>query len=127
MRLTTGLNTEIKMRGGKLLVLRACLALFQMDRFTSTQVGLSRTIKDAQCVSHPLLSLLITDIRLKNDDCLPERPSTEPTPHLIHSYSIIEATAEIQDINEAETPAPINTSLLSAKIKKAVASIPTWL
>lgn len=108
---------------------RVWLALYQMDFFTSTQVGLPRIIKDAQCDTRPPLSLLDTDIGLEHEDYPPERPSTEPTPlsHLIHRYSIIKVTAEIYDINEAETPSPVTTSLLSTKIDKAVASMPTWL
>lgn len=108
---------------------RVWLALYQMDFFTSTQVGLPRIIKDAQCDTRPPLSLLDTDIGLEHDAYPPERPSTEPTPlsHLIHRYSIIKVTAEIYDINEAETPSPDTTSRLSAKIDKAVASMPAWL
>jgi hypothetical protein len=100
-----------------------------MDFFTSTQVGLPRIIKDAHCDTRPPLSLLDTDIGLEHDDYPPERPSTEPTPlsYLIHRYSIIKVTAEIYDINDAETPSPVTTSRLSAKIDKAVASMPTWL
>lgn len=108
---------------------RMWLALYQMDFFTSTQVGLPRIIKDAQCDTRPPLSLLDTDIGLEHDDYPPERPPTESTPlsHLIQRYSIIKVTAEIYDINEAETPSPVTTSLLSAKIDKAVASVPAWL
>lgn len=108
---------------------RVWLALYQMDFFTSTQVGLPRIIKDAQCDTRPPLSLLDTDIGLEHDDYPPERPSTEPTPlsHLIHRYSIIRVAAEIYDLNEVASPSPVTTSLLSAKIDKAVASMPTWL
>ncbi|EED16792.1 conserved hypothetical protein [Talaromyces stipitatus ATCC 10500] len=108
---------------------RTWMALYQMDFFTSIQLGLPRIIKDTQCDTRPPLSLMDSDIGLESVDYPPERPSTERTPlsHLIHRHAIIKVTAEIYEATETASPSSATRSILSAKIEKAVDSIPTWL
>ena len=100
-----------------------------MDFFTSTQVGLPRIIKDSQCDTRPPAHLLDHDISLKHDELPPERPLTEPTTilYIVQRNAIIKVAAEIYDATEAGPPSPTISAVLSAKLEKAVDSIPTCL
>lgn len=106
---------------------RLWMALYQMDFFTSTQIGLPRIIKDAQCDTRPPLFLLDDDIDSEHNDLPPERPSTDLTPlsHIIRRYTIIKVTAEIYDETEAAPPSSQTIAALSAKLDGAIGTIPT--
>lgn len=106
---------------------RLWMALYQMDFFTSTQIGLPRIIKDAQCDTRPPLFLLDDDIDSEHNDSPPERPPTDLTPlsHIIRRNTIIRVAAEIYDETEAVPPSSETISALSAKLDGAINSIPT--
>ncbi|KAF2101410.1 hypothetical protein NA57DRAFT_34315 [Rhizodiscina lignyota] len=108
---------------------RLWMTLYQMDFFTSTQVGLPRIIKDSQCDTRPPAHLFDQDIGFE-DDALPrERPLTEPTSllYLIQRNVIIKVAAEIYDATEAGLPTSATRAALSAKLESAIDSIPAWL
>lgn len=108
---------------------RIWLALYQMDYFTSTQVGLPRIIKDSQCDARLPAHLLDDDITFEHNELPPERPLTDPTPlsFIIHRHSIIKVAAEIYDATDAGPPSLETISVLTSKIETALGSIPSWL
>ncbi|KAH8686510.1 fungal-specific transcription factor domain-containing protein [Ilyonectria robusta] len=108
---------------------RLWMTLYQMDFFTSTQVGLPRIIKDSQSDTRPPTHLFANDIGFEHDQIPPERPLTEPTALLfvIQRNTIIKVAAEIYDATEAGPPSSATTAALSAKLEKAIDGIPTWL
>lgn len=105
------------------------MALYQMDFFTSTQVGLPRIIKDSQCDTRPPAHLFEDDIGLEHDEMPPERPLTEQTAFLyvIQRNTIIKVAAEIYDVTEAGPPSSATIAMLEAKLEKAIDAIPPWL
>ncbi|KAH8887521.1 hypothetical protein GQ53DRAFT_725719 [Thozetella sp. PMI_491] len=108
---------------------RLWISLYQMDFFTSIQVGLPRIIKDSQCDTRPPAHLLDQDIGLEHDEMPPERPLTEPTPflYIIQRHAIIKVLAEIYDATDADPPSPATIAALADKLKRAVEGIPVWL
>ncbi|KAJ5291743.1 fungal-specific transcription factor domain-containing protein [Penicillium angulare] len=108
---------------------RIWIALYQMDFFTSTQVGLPRIIKDSQCDTRPPAHLFDDDISFEHDETPPERPLADPTPlsFIIHRNKIIKVAAEIYDVIEAAPPSPATISALSAKLQSALDDLPSWL
>lgn len=108
---------------------RLWIVLYQMDFFTSTQLGLPRIIKDSQCDTHLPTHLLAHDLTFDHDALPPERPLTEFTPLLIviQRHAIIKAAAEIYDATEAGQPSPATSASLGAKLQSAIDAIPEWL
>lgn len=108
---------------------RLWIILYQMDFFTSTQVGLPRIIKDSQCDARLPTHLFEQDIGFEHDEMPPERPFTETTPLLfiIQRNTIIRVAAEIYDETEAGPPSPATNAALTAKLESAIDAIPTWL
>jgi hypothetical protein len=108
---------------------RLWITLYQMDFFTSTQVGLPRIIKDSQCDTRPPAHLLDHDIGFEHDEIPPERPLTEPTPllYIIQRNAIIKVAAEIYDATEAGPPSLATSAALNAKLERAVDAIPASL
>jgi hypothetical protein len=108
---------------------RTWMTLYQMDFFTSSQIGLPRIIKDSQCDVRPPKHLFDEDIGLENDEIPPERPLTDPSPllYIIIRHTIIEVSAEIYDATEAAQPTPATIAVLGAKLESAVNAIPSWL
>lgn len=108
---------------------RLWITLYQMDFFTSTQVGLPRIIKDSQCDTRPPAHLLDHDIGFEHDDIPPERPLTEPTPllYIVQRNAIIKVAAEIYDATEAGPASPATSAALNAKLERAVDAIPACL
>ncbi|KAL2694596.1 hypothetical protein Neosp_001181 [[Neocosmospora] mangrovei] len=108
---------------------RIWMTLYDMDFFTSTQVGLPRIIKDSQCDTHPPAHLLDGDISLEHDETPAERPLTEPSSllYIIQRHRIITLAAEIYDATEAGPPLAATISALSTKLEETVQSIPAWL
>lgn len=108
---------------------RIWITLYQMDFFTSTQVGLPRIIKDSQCDALPPAHLFDHDIGFEHDELPPERPLTDPTPLLytIQRNTIIKVAAEIYDATEAAPPSSATIAALGAKLERAVDAIPAWL
>ena len=108
---------------------RIWMALYQLDFFTSTQIGLPRIIKDSQCDTRPPTHLLDDDLGLDNRQMPQERPMTEPTTllYIIQRYSIIRIAAEIYDATETGSPSPKTTAILAAKLEAAVQALPEWL
>lgn len=105
---------------------RVWISLYQMDFFTSTQLGLPRIIKDSQCDTQPPTHLLDHDLVLEHNELPRERPLTESTPLLfiIQRNIIIKVAAEIYDSTEAGPPSPITSVALSAKLERAIDAIP---
>ncbi|KAF5982039.1 transcriptional regulatory [Fusarium coicis] len=108
---------------------RAWIALYSIDFFTSTQIGLPRIIKDSQCNTRPPSYLLDSDIGFEHDTPPPERPHSEPSmlAFHIHRHGVIKVAAEIYDTTEAGPPSPTTVATLQAKLKKATNSLPEWL
>ena len=108
---------------------RLWMALYQMDFFASTQVGLPRLIKDSQCDTRPPAHLLPSDLGPENDTLPVERPMTETTPLLFvaQRYGIVKAAAEIYDATEAGTPSRARMAALRDTLDKAIAAIPQSL
>ncbi|KAI1370171.1 fungal-specific transcription factor domain-containing protein [Hypoxylon crocopeplum] len=108
---------------------RLWITLYQMDFFTSVQVGLPRIIKDSQCDTHPPAHLFDHDIGFENDEIPPERPMMDPTPllYVIQRNTIIKVAAEIYDTTEAEPPSPDTIASLGLKLERATNAIPSWL
>ncbi|UPK89707.1 hypothetical protein LCI18_000642 [Fusarium solani-melongenae] len=108
---------------------RIWMTLYDMDFFTSTQVGLPRIIKDSQCDTHPPAHLLDGDISLENSETPAERPLTEPSSllYIIQRHRIITLAAEIYDATEGGPPSAATISALSTKLEETVESIPAWL
>lgn len=108
---------------------RRWITLYQMDFFTSTQVGLPRIIKDSQCDSRPPAHLFEHDLGPEHNEIPPERPRDEPTALLfiIERHSIIKVAAEIYDTTEAGPPSPATIAALDAKIQHVVETMPAWL
>ncbi|KAF2725658.1 hypothetical protein K431DRAFT_238962 [Polychaeton citri CBS 116435] len=108
---------------------RLWMTLYQMDFFTSTQVGLPRIVKDSQCDTRPPAYLVDDEIRFEHDETLPERSTTDPSPllHIIQRDAVIKVAAEIYDATEAAQPSSATTAALGVKLQNAVDSIPTWL
>jgi hypothetical protein len=96
------------------------MVLYQMDFFTSTEVGLPRIIKDSQCDTHP---------PTLNDSTDTLQPVTDPVPvvHIIYRHTIIKVAAEIYDATEAAKPSSDTITVLAAKLDAAVNEIPGWL
>ncbi|WAO87809.1 Fungal-trans domain-containing protein [Fusarium falciforme] len=108
---------------------RIWMTLYDMDFFTSTQVGLPRIIKDSQCDTHPPAHLLDGDISLEHDEAPDERPLTEPSSllYIIQRHRIITLAAEIYDATEGGLPLAATISALSTKLEETVEPIPAWL
>ncbi|KAF5634061.1 transcriptional regulatory [Fusarium tjaetaba] len=108
---------------------RAWIALYSIDFFTSTQIGLPRIIKDSQCDARPPSYLLDSDIGFEHDTPPPERPHSEPSmlAFHIHRHGVIKVAAEIYDTTEAGPPSPTTVATLQAKLEKATNSLPDWL
>ncbi|RSL61449.1 hypothetical protein CEP54_006225 [Fusarium duplospermum] len=108
---------------------RIWMTLYDMDFFTSTQIGLPRIIKDSQCDTHPPAHLFDGDINLDHDETPAERPLTEPSSllYIIQRHRIIKLAAEIYDATEAGPPLSATISALSTKLEETVDSIPAWL
>ncbi|KAI8676468.1 Zn(2)-C6 fungal-type domain-containing protein [Fusarium sp. Ph1] len=108
---------------------RIWMTLYDMDFFTSTQVGLPRIIKDSQCDTHPPAHLLDGDISLEHDETPDERPLTEPSSllYIIQRHRIIKLAAEVYDVTETGPPSAPTISALSTKLEETVESIPAWL
>lgn len=101
------------------------MVLYQMDFFTSAEVGLPRIIKDSQCDTH-------TPTTHPGDNNLGAsslQPGTDPSPllHIIHRHSIIKVLAEIYDATEAGKPPSETIAALAAKLDTVVNEIPEWL
>ncbi|KAI0845724.1 fungal-specific transcription factor domain-containing protein [Daldinia vernicosa] len=108
---------------------RLWIILYQMDFFSSTQVGLPRIIKDSQCDTRPPAHLFSYDIGVEHDEIPPERLLTESTAllYIIQRDKIIRVTAEIYDVIEAGPPSPSTIATLSSKLQRAIDAIPAWL
>jgi hypothetical protein len=108
---------------------RLWIVLYQMDFFTSVQVGLPRIIKDSQCDTHPPKHLLDHDIGSTHNELPPERPNTQPASLLfvIQRNTIIKVAAEIYDVTEAGPLPPATITSLGAKLESAMDAIPPWL
>lgn len=108
---------------------RIWLALYQMDYFTSTQVGLPRIIKDSQCDARPPAHLLDDDITFEHDELPPERSLEDNTAlsFIIHRHSIIKVAAEIYDSTEAGPPSSSTIAALTSKLEHAISVIPQRL
>ncbi|KAJ5815113.1 fungal-specific transcription factor domain-containing protein [Penicillium riverlandense] len=108
---------------------RIWIALYQMDYFTSTEIGLPRIIKDSQCDTRPPAHLFDDDIGFEHDEIPPERPLTDNSPllHIIQRHPIIKVSAEIYDAVEVEPPTSVTIAALSAKLQKAIDALPEWL
>ncbi|KAM0427182.1 hypothetical protein ACHAPT_007609 [Fusarium lateritium] len=108
---------------------RIWMTLYDMDFFTSTQVGLPRIIKDSQCDTRPPAHLLDDDISFEHDETPVERPLTEPSSllYIIQRHRIIKLAAEIYDATEAGPPSELTIAALSAKLEETIVSIPAWL
>ncbi|KAK3331421.1 fungal-specific transcription factor domain-containing protein [Apodospora peruviana] len=89
------------------------MLLYQMDFFTSAQVGLPRIVKDSQC-----------DTQSPAHDA-----GDKPTSllYIIQRQSIIKVAAEIYDATEAGPPSATSTAVLSAKLADVVTAIPEGL
>lgn len=105
------------------------ITLYQMDFFTSTQVGLPRIIKDSQCDTRPPAHLFEEDLGLEHNQLPPERPPDQPTALLfiIERHAIIKVAAEIYDTTEAGPPSAATIAVLDDKIQRVVESMPSWL
>lgn len=98
------------------------MVLYQMDFFTSTEVGLPRIIKDSQCDTHP--PILPGD----NDGGIGTlQPDPTPLIHIIYRHKIIKVAAEIYDATEAAKPLSDIITALAAKLETVVGEIPEWL
>ncbi|KAF3065772.1 hypothetical protein GL218_09371 [Daldinia childiae] len=108
---------------------RLWIILYQMDFFSSTQVGLPRIIKDSQCDTRPPAHLFSYDLGIEHDEIPPERLLTESTAllYIIQRDRIIRVTAEIYDIIEAGPPSPSAVATLNSKLQRAIDAIPAWL
>ncbi|KAF7554331.1 hypothetical protein G7Z17_g2944 [Cylindrodendrum hubeiense] len=108
---------------------RLWMTLYQMDFFTSTQLGLPRIIKDSQSDTRPPAHLFADDIGFEHDQIPPERPLTGPTPllYVIQRHKIIQVSAEIYDATEAGPPTSDTSAVLAAKLERAIDAIPSWL
>ncbi|KAF5006502.1 hypothetical protein FDECE_7123 [Fusarium decemcellulare] len=108
---------------------RIWMTLYDMDFFTSTQIGLPRIIKDSQCDTHLPTHLLDDDIGLDHGKIPQGRPLTDPSSlsYIIQRHSIIKVAAEIYDATEAGPPSPATISALNIKLENAVDTIPAWL
>lgn len=108
---------------------RIWIALYQMDYFTSTQIGLPRIIKDSQCDTRPPAHLFDDDIGFEHDEIPPERTLTDYSPllHIIQRNSIIKVSAEIYDAAEVVPPTSATIAVLRAKLQKAIDDLPEWL
>lgn len=108
---------------------RLWMTLYQMDFFTSTQVGLPRIIKDAQCDTRAPGHFFENDIGVDDVELPPERPLSDATPllYVIRRYDIIKVAAEIYDATEAGPPTSDTIAMLDAKLQCTINSIPEWM
>ncbi|KAH8660808.1 fungal-specific transcription factor domain-containing protein [Tricladium varicosporioides] len=108
---------------------RIWISLYQMDFFTSTQIGLPRIIKDSQCDTRPPAHLFDDDIGFEHDEIPPQRPFTDPSTllYIIQRNTIIKVAAEIYDATEATLPSSATIVALGNKLEMAVDALPTWL
>lgn len=108
---------------------RLWTVLYQMDFFSSTQVGLPRIIKDCQCDTRLPAHLFSYDIGVEHDEIPPERSLTESTAllYIIQRDRIIRVTAEIYDVIEAGPPSPSTIATLNSKLQRVIDAIPAWL
>lgn len=108
---------------------RLWIILYQMDLFTSAQVGLPRIIKDSQCDARLPAHIFDPEGNFEDDRLPPERPPTDPTPlnYLIQRHTIIKVTAEIYDATEAGPPSASDIAALSSKLERAINAIPASL
>lgn len=110
---------------------RLWISLYQMDFFTSVQVGLSRIIKDAQCDTRPpsyLASLdLDQDIGFTQLEATDSDIATNPTPPLfiVQRNGIVKVAAAIYDATEEQPgPSPETLSSLTAQLEASINRIP---
>lgn len=108
---------------------RIWMALYSMDFFTSTQVGLPRIIKDSQCDARPPSCLLDSDISFEHNTPPPERSSTKPSmlAFNIQRHWVIKVAGDIYDTTEAGPPSSAVIIALEAKLEHAVDILPGWL
>lgn len=108
---------------------RLWIMLYQMDFFTSTQVGMPRIIKDSQCDTRPPAHLRPDDVGFGDKELPSERSVEESTPllHIIQRDQVIKVAAEIYDATEAGTPSESTMAELSAKLEGIINSIPAEL
>lgn len=101
------------------------MCLYQMDFFTSSQVGLPRTIKDSQCDTRPPALSYTDDLGLECDEML-QRSMVDSTPlsHVIQRNAIIKIAAEIYDATESGPISSTVTAELGAKLERTVDVIP---
>lgn len=108
---------------------RLWITLYQMDFFTSTQVGLPRIIKDSQCDTRLPRHLLDHDPGLDHEVLRPEQPPKEPTPllYIVQRHAIIKVAAEIYDATEAGLLPSTTVDALQTKLELAIDAIPACL
>ncbi|KAL1906973.1 hypothetical protein Sste5344_007269 [Sporothrix stenoceras] len=105
---------------------RLWISLYQMDFFTSVQVGLSRIIKDAQCDTQPPSHLAGQDLTL-DVGAADSGSIAVPTPPLfiVQRNGIIKVAAAIYDATEEQPgPSPEMLSTLSLQLDAAIQSVP---
>ncbi|BDD63978.1 hypothetical protein MAP00_008829 [Monascus purpureus] len=105
---------------------RLWITLYHMDFCTNTQVRLPRIINDSQCDAQPPANLSDDGLSFKRHEVPPERPLTDPTPlsHLIQRQTINKVAAEMCDAAEAGPQSSATDEVLSAKVDRAINSIP---
>ena len=108
---------------------RLWIALYQLDFFTSTELGLPRIIKDSQCDTRPPAIWSDDASSLERGQVPIERPLTDASPlfHIVQRNNIIKVAAEIYDATEAGPPSSAVIATLAIKLEKAVDAIPAWL
>lgn len=106
---------------------RLWISLYQMDFFTSVQVGLSRIIKDAQCDAQPPSHLASLDL---DQDIGTSKLATDsdaiPTPPLfiVQRNGIVTVAAAIYDATEEQPgPSPEKISFLSEQLESAISRV----
>lgn len=105
---------------------RIWVALYQMDFFTSTQVGLPRIIKDSQCDACLPVFSYKCNIEPETSQNQREVALTYYTPimHIVQRHKVIKVAAEIYDATETAPAVPARTAALAAKLDRAVDTIP---
>lgn len=108
---------------------RVWMVLYQMDFYTSAQVGLPRIIKDSQCDTRLPANIVDEDIDFELDELPPERPLTvlSGLSHVISRHAIIKLIAEIYDATEAAVLLPSTINRLRTKLDNTVKTIPAKL
>ncbi|KAF7548328.1 hypothetical protein G7046_g8711 [Stylonectria norvegica] len=105
---------------------RLWMSLYQMDFFTSTQVGLPRIINDSQCDTRSPTHLFDYDLIFEDKEMPPERPLEDPTPllYMIQRNKIIKVSAEIYDTTEAGPSPSAAIAALAAKLQQTIDDLP---